>query len=187
MGGGDKCLLRIGGRSILGHIIDRISPQAGRLALNANGEAARFDAYGLPVIGDGVADRPGPLAGILAAMDWAAAEGAAEVATVPSDTPFLPADLLARLRAAGSPAIAAGFRPGGALRLHPAIGVWPVHLRDALSADLREGQRRVRVWALAQGAVRVPFETPSEAADPFANVNTPEDLARARSRIAGAE
>ena len=141
MGGGDKCLLPLVGRPVLAHVIDRIRPQAETLALNANGDATRFAGFGLPVIADDESDFAGPLAGILAALDWASRmrPSAAAVLTVPGDTPFLPRDLLARLAALRLPAIAQS-----AGRVHPVVGLWPLSLRDALRVAVRtEGLRKV--------------------------------------------
>lgn len=183
MGGGDKALLPLGGETILGHIRARIAPQVGALALNANGDAARFGPYGLPVLADPVAGHPGPLAGVLAAMLWAEGQGAEAVVTVAGDTPFFPRDLVAQLMAA-----AAGMEPplvlaasGG--RRHPVFGLWPVGLRDALRADLEKGMRRVGQWAEGRGARAVGFDT--GRFDPFFNINTPQDLDVAREMLAG--
>lgn len=182
LGGGDKGLLPLGGRPILAQVIDRLRPQAAPLALNANGDPARFSAFGLPVLPDGMPDHPGPLAGILAAMDWAAAIGVSAVVTVAGDTPVFPADLVARLQAAGRPpVIALTLDPGGDLRAHPTFGLWPTALREVLRADLRAGQRRVRGWAESQGCSRAIFPA---APDQFFNINTPEDLAEATARAA---
>ncbi|WP_126977761.1 molybdenum cofactor guanylyltransferase MobA [Frigidibacter oleivorans] len=176
--GADKALAMLGGQRLLDRVARRLAPQVARMAVNTN---APLTDPGLPVLPDalppGVPDRPGPLAGILAALDWAAAEGFARVVTVPVDTPFLPADLVARLAAAGCPAIA---ESGG--RTHPAAGLWPVRLAPALRAALVAGQRRVAPWAEAAGAVRVTF---AGDPDPFLNLNTPEDLARAEALLAG--
>ena len=175
MGGGDKCLLPLAGRAVLDHVIERIRPQVGALALNANGDAARFAAFGLPVVADDAADFAGPLAGILAALDWASATlpGASAVLTVPADTPFLPRDLVARLAQAGAPALAVS-----AGRVHPVVGLWPLALRADLHAALREeGVRKVEDWTRRLGAAVAAFET--VPVDPFFNVNTPGDLARA--------
>jgi molybdopterin-guanine dinucleotide biosynthesis protein A len=176
MGGGDKGLLPLGGSTVLGHALGRLRPQAGPLALNANGDPARFAALGLPVLPDSVAGRPGPLAGVLAAMDWAAGMGAERVLTAAADTPFLPADLVARL--SERPGIVLAATPGP-LR-HPTFGLWPVALREDLRAALARGVRKVVAWTDRHGAAEALF--PDEAA--FFNVNTPEDLARAREMAA---
>jgi molybdenum cofactor guanylyltransferase len=180
MGGGDKCLADLGGRSLLAHVIARLEPQVPAIALNANGEPARFAGFGLPVIPDSIAGQPGPLSGILAGLDWAAGRGIERIVTVAADTPFLPDDLVATLDAAAAraPIVLAA---GGDGALHPAFGLWTTALRERLRADLLGGARKVRDWAEAQGAVRASFRT--GAADPFFNVNTPADLAAARARL----
>lgn len=184
MGGGDKALREIGGRSLLRHVIDRLSPQAAPLALNANGDPARFAGYGLPVLPDPVAGFAGPLAGVLAGLDWAAALGASHIVTVAADTPFFPADLVARLYpalAAAPIVLAATPDPARGRTRHPTFGLWPVALRDDLRAALVAGLRKVVHWTDAHGAVEVLFDSP-EAREPFFNVNTPEDLITARLR-----
>lgn len=175
MGGVDKGLLVLGGGTVLSAILERLAPQAEPIALNANGDPRRFDALSLAVLPDPVEGRPGPLAGILAAMDWAAGLGASEVLTVPGDAPFLPRDLVRRLGEAGAPALAAS---GG--RTHPVVGLWPVTLRSALRADLAAGLRRVEAFAQAQGAISVAFPAEPGGPDPFLNLNTLDDLAEAR-------
>jgi len=175
MGGGDKGLLPWGGGTVLSAVRDRLASQAAPLALNANGDPARFAALGLPVLPDPLPGHLGPLAGLLAAMDWAAALGAPLVLTVPGDAPFLPFDLLPKLLEAGPPAIAAS-----AGRLHPVAGLWPVTLREALREALAQGTRRVRAFAQAQGAQAAEFPVPPGGPDPFLNLNTPEDLLAAR-------
>ncbi len=183
MGGGDKVLRVLHGRTLLAHVQARLAPQAGALALNANGDPARFADTGLPVLPDPVAGRPGPLAGVLAAMGWAAGLGAADVVTVPGDTPFLPADLVARLCAAavhGAPVLAAtrgasGRAVRGGMARHPTCALWPVALHPALEAALADGTTRVVDWADAQGARTAVFPEPRA----FFNINTPDDLARA--------
>jgi molybdopterin-guanine dinucleotide biosynthesis protein A len=184
MGGGDKCLLPLAGRPVLAHVIERIRPQVAVLALNANGDATRFADFGLPVVPDDLQDFAGPLAGILAALDWAAQRttgrttGAQPVAshilTVPADTPFLPRDLLIRLAARRDGVVLA--RSGG--RVHPVVGLWPLHQREDLRRALRaEGLRKVEDWTGRIGAALVDFDT--APIDPFFNVNTPEDLVTA--------
>ncbi|MCB6176727.1 molybdenum cofactor guanylyltransferase [Rhodobacter sp. Har01] len=186
MGGGDKGLLLLAGRPVLAHVRDRLAGQCRRLALNANGDPARFAGLGLPVLPDvlpaGVEDSPGPLGGVLAAMDWAAGLGATEVVTVASDTPFLPLDLVARLAAAGPFAVAAGATEAGP-RLHPVCGLWPVALRPALAAALAAGERRIGQWAQARGAAVAVF--PAAVPDPFLNLNTPQDLTAAEALLRG--
>jgi molybdopterin-guanine dinucleotide biosynthesis protein A len=179
MGGGDKCLLPLGDRPVLAHVIARLRPQVAALALNANGDATRFADFGLSVVADDAADFAGPLAGILAALDWArrAHPSASAVLTVPADTPFLPRDLAARLAEAGAPTLA---RSGG--RVHPVVGLWPVTLGDTLRKALRtEGIRKVEDWTARLGATIVDFQ--GTAIDPFYNINTPEDLARAAALL----
>ncbi|PWE32457.1 molybdenum cofactor guanylyltransferase MobA [Maritimibacter sp. 55A14] len=192
MGGGDKALLRLDGRTILDHVIDRLAPQVDAIALNANGDPARFGAYGLPVLPDPVEGFAGPLAGVLAGLDWAAERGAGTIVTVAADTPFFPRDLVARLmQAAGDmahPLVLAATRQAqgertksmsrsGLIR-HPTFGLWPVALRHDLRAALGEGLRKVVVWTEKHGGRETVFDAPG---DPFFNVNTPEDLDRARS------
>lgn len=181
MGGGDKCLLDLDGRPILARIVDRLAAQCGPLALNANGDPARFAAFGLPVVADSLRDRPGPLAGILAGMDWAAGLGADRILSVAGDTPFFPADLALRLTQAGDGIVLAASRAAGdQVIAHPTFGLWPTALRDDLRAALASGQRRVRAFAASHGAATAVWEADPE--DPFFNINTPEDLGRACSR-----
>ena len=179
MGGGDKALRPLAGQPVLGHVIDRLRPQVAALALNANGDATRFAGFGLPVVADDAADFAGPLAGILAAFDWAAQTHptASAVLTVPADTPFLPRDLAARLAAAGAPALA---RSGG--RIHPVVGLWPLALRADLRRALRaEGLRKVEDWTARLAPSLVDFE--AAPVDPFFNINTPDDLELAEALL----
>jgi molybdopterin-guanine dinucleotide biosynthesis protein A len=175
--GPDKPLRLLGGRTLLDHAIDRIRPQVSGLVINANGDPARFARWGLEVVADDVPDQPGPLAGILAGLRWAAARGACDVVSVATDTPFLPVDLVARLdaarRAAGVPLACAGS--GG--WTHPVIGLWPVALADALEGDLRAGMRKIDRWTAQFGVATAEY--PVIPFDPFFNVNRPEDLAEA--------
>lgn len=181
MGGGDKCLLDMGGRPLLAHAIDRLAPQAGKLALNANGDGARFATFGLPVLGDTVPDWPGPLAGVLAAMDWAAEQGATQVVTVAADTPFFPLDLVDRLRDSGAKtALAATLHARRGTMRHPTFGLWATASASDLRAALAAGTRKVVAWADRHAAATVIFDTARDT-DPFFNVNTPADLARARA------
>jgi molybdopterin-guanine dinucleotide biosynthesis protein A len=184
MGGGDKCLRPLAGRPILDHVLGRISPQVGAVALSANGGAERFAAWTLPVLADGVPGHPGPLAGILAGMRWAARvhPEAARILSVPSDTPFLPADLVARLQAAEGGSADAIVIAASAGRRHPVVALWPVALADALEAALRAGERKVGAFAVNYRCVAADFDAVS--GDPFLNINRPEDLAAAEARLA---
>jgi molybdenum cofactor guanylyltransferase len=187
MGGGDKTLLDLGGRPILAHVVDRLRPQVDALVLNANGPPERFAPFGLDVVADSVEGHAGPLAGILAGMDWAAARGCAFVASAAGDTPFFPPALVAELRAAmereGKPlAMAMTPDPERGLSRHPTFGLWSVALRDDLRAALSAGQRKVIEWTEPRGCAKAAFE----GAFPFFNVNTPEDLARAHEILAAA-
>ncbi len=184
MGGGDKALLELGGRPILDHVIERIAPQAGELILNANGDPARFRQYGLPVVADPVEGYAGPLAGVLAGMQWTAKNRPDRpwIVTVASDTPFLPLDLVARLFAAADRegADLACAASGG--RHHPVFGLWPVALRDDLErAMLEDDIRKVDRWTARHKLAVAGFE--SEPVDPFFNANRPGDLATAQSHL----
>ena len=179
MGGGDKPLKTLGGRPLLDHVIARLAPQVATLILNANGEASRFAGWGLPVVADGLADYPGPLAGVLAALDWAARQAPEPiwVVSIPGDCPFIPLDLVATLHAARHAAAVpmACARSGG--QTHPPVGLWPVALRDALRAALLEGERKIDRWTARHGCAHADW--PALPCDPFFNANTPEDLAEA--------
>ena len=184
MGGADKALLPLCQRALVAHVAARLAPQCAGLAINANGNPARFAPTGLPVVPDSIGDNPGPLAGILAGLDFAAGAGFGWIATVAADTPFFPAGLVARMWnvAGGSRIVLAADRDGaGPPRLHPTFGLWQTGLRDELRAALLAGTRRVREWADGQGAVTVVFDG---AEDPFFNINTPADLEEAEKRLA---
>jgi molybdopterin-guanine dinucleotide biosynthesis protein A len=180
MGGGDKPMRQIGGSMILERVIARLKPQCGELILNANGDPARFARFGLPVIPDTVADFPGPLAGILAALDWAAAHrpGVSLVLSAAADCPFLPRDLVARLNGAlvNENAQLAVAASGG--QSHPVIGLWRVALRDELRhALVQDNIRRVDRWTARYKLATVAW--PTEPLDPFFNANTIDDIAEA--------
>jgi molybdopterin-guanine dinucleotide biosynthesis protein A len=187
MGGGDKAHIRIAGATILERALARLKPQCAATILNANGDPARFAYTGLPVVPDNVPDFAGPLAGILAGLDWMA-EHAPEIAwmvSVPGDCPFLPDDLVARLHAAS----AAENLPLACARSgdwrHPVVGLWPTALRDDLRRALvEEGLRKIEVWTARHGAAIADW--PDRPVDPFFNVNTPEDVATAE-RIAAVQ
>lgn len=187
MGGdGDKALRPFGGQRLIDHVITRLRPQVATLAINANGNPARLAPLGLPVIADTMPDRPGPLAGVLAGLDHAAAQGVDFVVTAAADTPFLPVDLVARLQAAAGPtglALAASPDARGDVRWHPTCGIWPVVLRESLRHALNEGQHRMTDWTRAHDARMALFE--SRPHDPFININTPDDLMRAEALLRG--
>jgi molybdopterin-guanine dinucleotide biosynthesis protein A len=182
MGGGDKALRPLGGRTLLEHVIDRLAPQVGGLVINANGDAGRFARFGLPVVADGVPDFAGPLAGILAGLDWAVANrpDCPDIVSVATDAPFLPRDLVARLRREREDAGADLACAASAGRSHPVVGLWPVRLRDALrAAVVAEGVRKVDVWTARYRLRVVEFPEKRPGLDPFFNINRPSDLDRA--------
>jgi molybdopterin-guanine dinucleotide biosynthesis protein A len=185
MGGGDKTMRRIAGRPSLDHVIERFEPQCAALILNANGDPARFTAYGLPVLADDVPDFAGPLAGVLAALDWCAAHhpGVEWVASVAADCPFLPRDLVARLQAdrLAMQADLAVAASGG--QSHPVIGLWKVSLRDELRHALVVEQcRKVGRWTARHRLATTQW--PATPVDPFFNANTPDDLSDAEALAA---
>jgi molybdopterin-guanine dinucleotide biosynthesis protein A len=183
MGGGDKPLKPIAGRSILERAIARLAPRVTSLILNANGDPARFAAFGLVVVPDGVPDYPGPLAGVLAALDHAAAyhPNVEWVVSASADSPFLPADLVMRLHGERGAHPLACAASGG--HTHPPIGLWRVALRDDLRRALVvEGERKIDRWTARHGCAAVEWAT--DPVDPFFNANTPEDLAEAEAILA---
>jgi len=184
MGGGDKSRLDLDGRSILSHVVERLQPQVDAIALNANGDAARFDDLALPVVADSIEGFAGPLAGVLAGLDWAASLGASHVVSVAADTPFFPCDLVPQLMMAADMqdkpiALAASPDPVKGMMRHPTFGLWPVELRYDLRASLADGLRKVILWTDKHGTAQAEFPAPE--VDPFFNVNTPQDLETARS------
>lgn len=187
MGGGDKALLPLGAGTLLSHVIDRLEPQVADVALNANGDASRFDGA-IPVIADSIEGFAGPLAGVLAGLDWAAEQGGDHIVTAAGDTPFFPCDLVPRLLLAaetgGTPIALAATQDAkrGAMR-QPTFGLWPVSLRDALRAALNDGTRKVVAFTDAHGAALAVW--PDTPFDPFFNVNTPDDLVRANTLLKG--
>ncbi|QBF33534.1 molybdenum cofactor guanylyltransferase MobA [Thalassococcus sp. S3] len=186
MGGGDKGLLRLGGQTILSRVIDRLEPQVAGLALNANGDPARFSEYAMPVLPDSVTGFAGPLAGVLAGLDWAAEQGAETVVTAAADTPFFPCDLVPCLQLAAEGmahplVLSATPDPERGTVRHPTFGIWPVALRDDLRAALEGGLRKVVLWTDAHDGRVAQF--PVGEIDPFFNVNTPEDLERAEALL----
>jgi molybdopterin-guanine dinucleotide biosynthesis protein A len=185
MGGGDKARIKIGGLTILRRVLACLAPQCSGVIVNANGDPARFADTGLPVVPDSVPDFAGPLAGILAGLDWAAANmpQCEWLASAPGDCPFLPKNLVAHLHearvAAGSPLACAR---SGEWR-HPVVALWPVGLRDDLRRALvDEDLHKIEIWTARHGVAIADW--PAEPVDPFFNVNTPEDAARAAALAA---
>ena len=194
MGGGDKGLLQIGGQSLLTRVRDRLAPQVSGLALNANGDGARFADLDLPVVADSIEGFAGPLAGVLAGLDWAAEQGAEAIVTAAADTPFFPNNLVTQLVAASdgqkhplvlatTPRTGEELKSGGRSKInrHPTFGLWPVALRDDLRRALQDGLRKVVLWTDQHGGREALFE--AQPFDPFFNVNTPADLRRAEELL----
>jgi molybdopterin-guanine dinucleotide biosynthesis protein A len=180
MGGGDKPMRTIAGKTILERVIARLAPQCDGLILNANGDPSRFAAFGLPVIADTVADFPGPLAGILAALDWMAAHrpDVKWVLSAAADCPFLPRDLVARLEAAREAQNAELAVAASDGQTHPVIGLWSVRLRDELRhALVKEDIRKIDRWTARYRLATVTW--PTTPVDPFFNANTIDDIAEA--------
>lgn len=187
MGGGDKCLRPLGGKPILARIIDRLSPQVVEIVINANGDPSRFAEFGLPVVPDSVAGFQGPLAGVLAGLQWVSANrpGVDHAVTIATDTPFFPVDLVQRFLE--SPGDASGFRIAQSdVGLHPVIGLWPIGLSNDLESSLKRGERKVTSWTRDHGATPVffpPIDVGGQSIDPFFNINAPEDLATAEALL----
>ena len=185
MGGGDKCLLGLGGRTVLDHVIERARPQVHALVLNANGDPGRFAAFGLTVAADVIEGFAGPLAGVLTGMEWARANrpDCRWIATFAADTPFFPLDFVARAmrRIAEQGADMACASSGG--RAHPVFGLWPVRLANDLRLAMTEhAVRKVDVWTARHRLTEVDFAT--VPIDPFFNTNRPEDLEEAERHLA---
>ncbi len=179
MGGGDKGRLMLGDQSLIQRVINRISPQVDAVVLNANGDLSRFDDLGLPVVADSISDFPGPLAGVLAGMDWAAEHGYEWLISVAADTPSFPRDLAERLAGHDTPVVLAATPDPERGRLpQPTFGRWQVALRHDLRAALNDGVRKIRQWTQAQGETLVVF-----GEDDFFNINTPEDPAWAEKHL----
>jgi len=177
MGGGDKCLLTLGGVPILKRVLDRLEPQTDGVILNANGDAARFADYNVAVVADSITGFAGPLSGVLAGLDYAATMGHTHIITAAADTPFFPCDLTPQLLQAGeTTGLALAASPSGR---QPTFGLWPVALRDDLRAALDDGLRKVVMWTQKHNAGTAEF--PDDAA--FFNVNTPEDLQKAETML----
>ena len=186
MGGGDKGLLPLGAGTLLSHVIDRLAPQIADMALNANGDPDRFADLGLPVLADSIEGYAGPLAGVLAGLDWAAERGAEAIVTAAADTPFFPADLVPQLLLAAEGmthplVLAATPDPKRGTVRHPTFGLWPVALRDNLRGALHDGLRKVVLWTDTHAGREAVF--PVDPFDPFFNVNTPDDLEKAKALL----
>jgi molybdopterin-guanine dinucleotide biosynthesis protein A len=180
LGGGDKPLRTVGGRTLLAHVVARLVPQCAALVVSANGDPARFAALALPVVADNVPGQPGPLGGVLAALDWCASNrpDIGWLLSAPGDCPFLPPDLAARLYAAAHAHDAALAVATSGGRSHPVIALWSLTLREPLRHALTvEDMRRAHAFVGRQQAALVPW--PTEPVDPFFNVNTEDDLANA--------
>ena len=187
MGGGDKCLRVVGGRPILERIIDRLQVQVADIVINANEGGDRFTPFGFPVVADSIAGYAGPLAGVHAGLEWVKANhpDIQHAVTVATDTPFFPRDLVAKLLAASEDRAALRIAKSET-GMHYVIGLWPVVMAKALRASLERGERRVGAWVKDHGAIEVVFpqiNVGGRAIDPFFNVNTPEDLVRAKALI----
>lgn len=179
MGGGDKGLIEVGGRPLISHIIERLFPHVSGIVLNANGDPNRFEGFGYPVIADDIDGFVGPLAGVLAGMNYAAHQGARSIVTVAADTPFFPRDLVPRLVDAEPLALAATPDEKGRVWRHPTFGIWSISLRDALSRALQDGTRKVVAFTDQHECKQIEFAaTPF---DPFFNINHPEDVAQAEA------
>jgi molybdopterin-guanine dinucleotide biosynthesis protein A len=180
MGGGDKGLRVVGGKAILARVIERVQPQVDALVLNANGDPARFAAFGLPVVPDSIPDFAGPLAGVLAGLDLTAANHpqAQFVVTVPADGPFVPRDLVRHLADTLTIEDAEVVTAASGAQTYPVVGLWPVRLRQALHEALtKEGIHKIDAWTRRFRRAVATF--PSQPVDPFFNANTPEQLAEA--------
>ena len=187
MGGGDKCLRMLGGTTILARIIDRLKPQVSDIVINANGDASRFAACGVPVVADSIVGYAGPLAGVHAGLEWVKANrpGFDHVVTMATDTPFFPTNLVRRLLQASEDSSALRIAKSEA-GTHYVIGLWPVELAAALEASLESGERKVGAWTKEHGALEVFFpsvDVAGHSIDPFFNINAPEDLAAAEALL----
>jgi molybdopterin-guanine dinucleotide biosynthesis protein A len=186
MGGDNKGLKNLGGKPMIAHVIERLTPQVGTLIINANGDPTVYAAFGLPVVPDVYGEFAGPLAGILTAMRWAQEHRSAArwIATAACDTPFLPADYVKTLHHTATPARSTFAGAMSVSGIHYVLGLWAVDLADDLAESLARGENQVQLWVDRHWHVNVLFPTEDgEKCDPFFNVNTPEDFAAAELRI----
>jgi len=184
MGGGDKCLRELGGRTLLARVIERAAPQVERLVLNANGDPERFSSFDLPVEADHVSGFAGPLAGILTGMEWARehAPGCDWLVSFATDTPLFPTDLVARLQEVQRREAADIVCAASGGRDHPVFALWPIRLAAALrAAMLEEDIRKVDVFTARYRLARASWD--SVPFDPFFNANRPDDWARAEALL----
>jgi len=187
MGGADKAFLPLAGKKLLAHIVARLAPQVCGIVISANGDLSRFASFGLPVVADSLREFAGPLAGLLAGLEWHARNrpDISYVVSVPTDTPFFPGDIVARFLAARCDErrpLVARSESG----LHPVIGLWPVEMAPELRKALDQGMRKVGDWTERQSAIEVRFpleEVGGKPLDPFFNINRPEDLAKAEALL----
>lgn len=177
--GQDKAFLTLAGTPMIRRVVDRFKPQVAQLVLNVHEATRDLDIYGLSIVTDPPGDHEGPLAGILASLRWAEAQGLPWIATAAVDTPFFPKDLVARLEAAAQDRPMAAARSGG--RLHPVFGLWKTELALALEYELGKGLRSVHQWVALHDAGIADWA--SEPYDPFFNINKPEDVTRAEQMI----
>jgi molybdopterin-guanine dinucleotide biosynthesis protein A len=184
MGGVDKGLINLAGRPMIAHVIERLHPQVAALAISANGDPSRFARFGLPVVADSPAESSGPLAGVLAGLEFPAHPGSrlTHVVTLPGDTPFAPEDFVARLHGARRAANAEIVVAASGGRTHHVAALWPIAIAGDLRRAVEEGLRKVETFAARY--VVTTAEWPAEPLDPFSNVNTPADLAHAEAALA---
>ncbi len=188
MGGGDKTLLQLGSRPMLAHVIDRLSSQVEAIALNANGDASRFDQFALPVLPDPVEGFAGPLAGVLAGLNWAESRsGVTHIVTAAGDTPFFPADLVEKFLAANDGSDRRIVLAQSSGRRHPVFGLWPVALREDLATWMKDtGTYKVLAWVDRHDHKVAEFQPSFRGGreiDPFFNANTPGELSEAERLI----
>ncbi len=180
MGGNDKALVPLAGRTLLEHAIERIAPQCESVILNANGDPSRFGRMPIPVVPDSLPDHPGPLGGVLAALEWSAIHrpNIAWIVSAPADTPFIPRDLVLKLHEAQQESLKPIACAASGSQTHFAVGLWPISLRHDLRYSLVEkGMRSIRDWLNLHEHAEVSW--PVAPIDPFFNINTPEDLGHA--------